>query len=47
MSGKSMLVLGLAGLSGLGAMYGTSRMLAGNKGGARSRCGTSSWRPAT
>ena len=34
MSGKSMLVLGLAGLSGLGAMYGTSRMLAGNRGGA-------------
>ncbi|MEJ7636935.1 MAG: Flp pilus assembly protein CpaB [Singulisphaera sp.] len=34
MSGKSMLVLGLAGLSGLGAMYGTSRVLSGNKGGA-------------
>ncbi len=34
MSGKSMLVLGLAGLSGLGAMYGTSRMLSGNRGGA-------------
>src|SRR4051794_34340752 len=34
MSGKSMLVLGLAGLSGLGAMYGTNRMLAGNRAGA-------------
>jgi pilus assembly protein CpaB len=32
MSGKSMLVLGLAGLSGLGAMYGTSRMLASKRG---------------
>ena len=32
MSGKSMLVLGLAGLSGLGAMYGTSRMLSGKRG---------------
>ncbi len=34
MSGKSMLVLGLAGLSGLGAMYGTSRVLSGKRAGA-------------
>ena len=31
MNGKSMAMLGLAALSGLGAMYGTSRMLAKNQ----------------